>query len=50
MAKLLIMKMGTLLLSKEHGKTPNHENGNTLLLTKEHGKTLNHDIGNTLIN
>jgi hypothetical protein len=31
MAKLLIMKMGTLLLSKEHGKTLNHENGDTLV-------------------
>jgi hypothetical protein len=27
MAKQLIMKMGTLLLTKEHGKTLNHENG-----------------------
>jgi len=25
------MKMGTLLLSKEHGKTLNHENGDTLI-------------------
>jgi len=31
MAKLLIMKMGTLLLTKEHGKTLEHENGNTLI-------------------
>jgi hypothetical protein len=40
MAKLLIMKMGTLLLTKEHGKTLDHENGNTLI-NQEHGKTLN---------
>jgi hypothetical protein len=31
MAKLLIMIMGTLLLTKEHGKTLNHENGDTLI-------------------